>query len=80
MRKLIIALGTLFVLFIILFALAVLNLNFFINSNKDLLLSQIEHSLGRKIKVGEINTGFGNGLGIRLKNASISDDQAFSNS
>lgn len=80
MRKLIIALGTLFVLFIILFGLAVLNLNFFINSNKDLLLSQIEHSLGRKIKVGEINTGFGDGLGIRLENASISDDQAFSGS
>lgn len=78
MRKIIIALGTLFVLFIILFVLAVLNLNFFINSNKDFLVSQIEQSLGRKITVGEINTGFSNGLGIRLKNASVGDDKSFS--
>ena len=79
MRKIIIALGTLFVLFIILFGLAVLNLNFFINSNKDFLVSQIEQSLGRKITVGEINTGFSDGLGIRLKNTSVSDDKSFSN-
>lgn len=78
MRKIIVAVGTLFVLFIILFGLAVLNLNFFINSNKDLLLSQIEQSLGRKINVGEINTGLSNGLGIRLKNVSVMDDKSFS--
>lgn len=78
MRKIIITFGTLFVLFIILFGLAVLNLNFFINSNKDFLLSQIEQSLGRKITVEEINTGFSDGLGIRLKNASVSDDKSFS--
>ena len=80
MRKTIIALGTIFVLFIIIFVLAVLNLNFFINSNKDLLVSQIEQSLGRKITVGEINTGFSDGLGIRLKNASVGDDKSFSDS
>lgn len=78
MRKIIIALGILFVLFIIVCGLALLNLNFFINSNKDLFLSQIEQSIGRKISVREINTGFRNGLGIRLKEVLISDDKSFS--
>ena len=78
MRKIIITLGILFVLFIIIAGLAVLNLNFFINSNKGYFLSQIEESIGRKITVGEINTGFREGLGIRLKNFSVADDKSFS--
>ncbi|MEM7007876.1 MAG: AsmA family protein [Thermodesulfobacteriota bacterium] len=78
MRKIIVSIGILIVLFIIVAALAVLNLNFFINGNKDYFLSQIEQSLGRKLQVAQINTGFRDGLGIRLKNVSISDDPRFS--
>ena len=80
MRKIIITLGILFILFIIIFGLALLNLNFFINSNKDYFLSQIEESIGRKINVEEINTGFKEGLGIRLQNFSLADDKTFSDS
>jgi len=80
MRKIIITLGILFILFIIIVGLAVLNLNFFINSNKGYFLSQIEESIGRKITVGEINTGFREGIGIRLKDFSVADDKSFSDS
>jgi len=78
MRKIIVALGLFFILLIILFGLAFLNLNFFINHNKDFFVSQLEKSLGRKISVGEIKTGFRDGLGIRLKNFSLSDDKTYS--
>ena len=78
MRKIIIAFGILFVLFIIIVGLAVLDLNFFINSNKGYFLSQIEESIGRKITIGEINAGFREGLGIRLKNFTVADDKSFS--
>ena len=78
MRKIIIAFGILFVLFIIIVGLAVLNLNFFINSNKGYFLSQIEESIGRKITIGEINAGFRDGIGIRLKDFSVADDKSFS--
>jgi len=80
MRKIIITLGILFILFIIIVGLAVLNLNFFINSNKGYFLSQIEESIGREITVGEINTGFREGIGIRLKDFSVADDKSFSDS
>ena len=78
MRKITITFGILFVLLLIIFGLAILNLNFFINSNKEYFLSQIEQSIGRKITVGEINTGFKEGLGIRLKNFSLEDDRTYS--
>lgn len=78
MRKIIVALGLFFILLIILFGLAFLNLNFFINHNKDFFVSQLEKSLGRNISVGEIKTGFRDGLGIRLKNFSLADDKKFS--
>jgi len=78
MRKIILALGLFFILLIILFGLAFLNLNFFINKNKAFFVSQLEKSLGRKISVGEIKTGFRDGLGIRLKNFSLADDKKFS--
>jgi len=78
MRKIIVALGLFFILLIILFGLAFLNLNFFINHNKGFFVSQLEKSLGRKISVGEIKTGFRDGLGIRLKNFSLADDKKFS--
>jgi len=78
MRKIIIASGIALVLFIIIFVLAILNLNFFINGNKDYFISRIEESVGRKISVEEINTGFREGLGIRLRNFSMSDDKSFS--
>jgi len=78
MRRIIITLGILLVVFIIIVGLAVLNLNFFINSNKGYFLSQIEESIGRKITVGDINTGFREGIGIRLKNFSVADDKSFS--
>jgi len=80
MRKVITAIGIIIVLFFIIGVLAVLNLNFFINGNKDFFISQIEQSLDRKITVEEVNTGFRDGLGIRLKNASVGDDKSFSDS
>ncbi len=65
-------------LFIIVTAVAFLNLNNLINSNKDFISTQIEQSFGRKITIGEINTGFKEGLGISLEDVSISDDKSFS--
>jgi len=78
MRKLFIALGTLVVIFVVLVVLAVLNLNYFINRNKEYLLTQVEESLGREVTVGSVETGFTDGIGIRMSGFTLSDDRKFS--
>ena len=57
---------------------AVYNLNDLVNQNKEQLLAQAEQTLGRKVKIGEIELTFWGGIGARLQNFSLADDPAFS--
>ncbi|HEU4639266.1 MAG TPA: AsmA family protein, partial [Candidatus Binatia bacterium] len=58
--------------------LALVNLNSLINRNKTYLLDQAQQALGRKVSVGEAEVTLWGGVGIRLKNFTMSDDPAFS--
>ncbi len=78
MKKFLVALVVLVLILAALVALAVLNLNYFINQNKEYLLTQVEESLGRNITVGNVETGFTDGIGIRMSGFSVSDDRDFS--
>lgn len=78
MKKFFIALVVLIVILAVMVALAVLNLNYFINQNKDYLLTQVEESLGRKVAVGNVETGFSDGIGIRMTDFAVSDDRDYS--
>jgi uncharacterized protein involved in outer membrane biogenesis len=59
-------------------AAALLNLNFLIARNRDFLIGQAEHALGRKISVGDVETTLFTGLGVRLMNFTMTDDPLYS--
>jgi len=78
MKKFFVTLGALVIILVVLVVLAVLNLNYFINQNKEYLLTRVEESLGRKVRVEKVETGFTDGIGIRMSGFSVSDDRDFS--
>jgi uncharacterized protein involved in outer membrane biogenesis len=77
MRKWIIAGSIAVVLIGVLFA-ALLNLNSLIARNKDYLIAQAEHALGRKISVGAVEATLFTGLGVKLGDFTMTDDPAYS--
>jgi uncharacterized protein involved in outer membrane biogenesis len=58
--------------------LTLLNVNFLVRHNKDVLVARAEHALGRKIAVDQIEVTFWP-VGARLVNLVLADDPAFSN-
>ena len=58
-------------------ALVVLNVNFLVRRNKELLVGRAEQALGRKISVDQIEVTFWP-VGARLVNIVLADDPAFS--
>ena len=79
MRKWIIVSAVLFV-FCAIVVLALLNLNSLINRNKDYFLGQAEQALGRKVSVGDVGLTLWGGVGMTLRNFTMSDDPSFSSS
>ncbi len=77
MRKLMIA-GVILLILSGTLALALLNLNRLVAHNKDYLLAQVEQALGRKVTVEEVGLTLWGGIGMRLQNFALADDQAFS--
>jgi len=59
-------------------ALALVNLNSYLNRNKDWLAAQVEGALGRKVSFSEIGVQLFGGFGARIKDLRIADDPAFS--
>src|SRR5581483_2413869 len=79
MRKLFIVAGAIIAVMLVVTVLALANLNSLINRNKDYLLARAQESMGRTMTVGEIGLTLWGGIGVRLKQFSLSDDPAFSN-
>jgi AsmA protein len=79
MRKLLIVAGAIAAVIIVATLVALANLNSLINGNKDYLLARAQESMGRTMTVGEIGLTLWGGMGVRLKQFSLSDDPAFSN-
>jgi uncharacterized protein involved in outer membrane biogenesis len=63
---------------VVITVIALANLNSLINSHKDYLLARAQESMGRTMSVGEIAVTLWGGIGVRLKQFSLSDDPSFS--
>ncbi len=59
-------------------ALALANLNSYLNRNKDWLADQLASALGRKVSFTEIGVQLFGGFGARIKDLRIADDPGFS--
>src|SRR5882724_10167536 len=59
-------------------ALALVNLNSYLNRNKEWLASQVEGALGRKVSFSEVGVQLFGGFGARIKDLRIADDPTFS--
>ena len=57
---------------------AVLNINSYIQRNREYLIQQAEKAVGRQIEVQNIEVNLWNGIGIRFENFRLADDPAFS--
>ncbi|HEY2988328.1 MAG TPA: AsmA family protein [Candidatus Binatia bacterium] len=78
MRKWLVIVGVIFLVFIAVTALALVNLNSLINRHKDYLLARVQESVGRNFAVADIGVTLWGGFGVRLKQFSIADDPSFS--
>jgi AsmA protein len=78
MRKWIIGGALALVLTVVVLVGLLLNINALIARNKEYLISQAEHALGREIEVGEVEATLLNGIGVRLGNFVMADDPVFS--
>lgn len=61
-----------------LLALAVVNLDRWLNANKELVAQQVETALGREVSFGEVGLSFSGGLGVRVTDLRVGDDPEFS--
>ena len=77
MRKWIIGGALALVLTVVVLVGLLLNINALIARNKEYLISQAEHALGREIEVGEVEATLLNGIGVRLGNFVMTDDPVF---
>lgn len=59
-------------------ALAVANLDRWLNANKELVAERVESALGRKVSFGEVGLSFRGGLGARVTQLRVGDDPAYS--
>jgi AsmA protein len=59
-------------------AVALVNLNAYLNRNKDWLAGQVTQALGRNVSFSEVGVQLFGGFGARIKDLRIADDPAFS--
>lgn len=77
MRKWIIA-GSILLALCVALIVAVLNINSYIERNREYLIAQAETALGRRISVDAIEVSIRGGIGARFENFRMADDPAFS--
>jgi hypothetical protein len=80
MSKWVFIVGGILLTIIIVAVVAVLNINSYIQRNREYLIQQAEKAVGRQIEVQNIEVNLWNGIGIRFENFSLADDPAFSSS
>ena len=77
MRKALIAVVSIGVVVAGLLAVAAMNLDRWLNDNRELLADQAESALGREVEFGEIGLSFRGGLGVRVDDVRVGEDPAF---
>jgi uncharacterized protein involved in outer membrane biogenesis len=78
MRRWVFIGGGMLLVFCIAIVVAVLNINSYVQRNRDYLLQQAEKAIGRQIEVDNLEINIWNGIGIRFENFKLADDPAFS--
>lgn len=78
MKKFLIIIGIVAVVFVVGGVLLYFNLENIVNSKKDYLLERAHAEIGRDVTVGDIGVTLGRGIGVRLADVKIADDPAFS--
>jgi len=59
-------------------ALAVANLDAYVNANREAVAARVEGVLGRKVSFGEVGLSFAGGIGVRVSDLRVGDDPDFS--
>ncbi len=77
MRKLVIALMVLIIVVAALLGLALYNLDSLLASYKDRIVADAERRTGRKVSYDRINVKVRGGIGVRIRELSITEDPAF---
>ena len=78
MPKWVFIVGGIVLITVIVAVVAVLNINSYIQCNREYLIQQAEKAVGRQIEVQNIELNLWNGIGIRFENFKMADDPAFS--
>ena len=78
MPKWVFIVGGILLILVIAAVVAVLNINSYIQRNREYLIQQAEKSVGREIEVQDIEVNLWNGIGVRFENFTLADDPAFS--
>jgi AsmA protein len=78
MRRWGILLGAVVLVSVAAVVVAALNLNRFLNQNRELIAKQAQRAIGREVRFGEVGVSFAGGLGVRVEDLHVGDDPAFS--
>jgi uncharacterized protein involved in outer membrane biogenesis len=78
MPKWIFIVGGILLVIVIAAVVAVLNINSYVQRNREYLVQQAERAVGRKIDVQNIEVNLWNGIGVRFESFRLADDPAFS--
>lgn len=78
MRRWLFLLAIVFVVLAGAVVLAVLNLDSYVNRNREAVAKRVQTALGREVAFGEVGISFAGGLGVRVSDLSVGDDPAFS--
>ena len=78
MRKWVFIVSGVVLIIVIAAVVAVLNINSYIQRNREYLIQQAEKAVGREIEVQDIEVNLWNGIGVRFENFRLADDPAFS--
>ena len=78
MPKWIFIFGGILLAIVIAAVVAVLNINSYVQRNREYLIQQAEKAVGRQIDVQNIEVNLWNGIGVRFENFRLADDPAFS--
>ena len=78
MRRLLVILGIVVAAVVGALAIAVFNLDSYINENRDWISEQAQSALGREVSFGEVSISLADGLAVRVADLRVGDDPAFS--
>lgn len=78
MRRWGILLGVVVLVFVGALVIAALNLNRFLNQNRELIAKQAQRAIGREVRFGDAGVSFAGGLGVRVEDLHVADDPALS--